>query len=246
MSRNATTTEPVYERATDVLYQLEAIYYQNKAYARYPRFKIDRGVRGYFHSWEEAEKRIQELVNEDKQNVAEYDFSYEYYGFEVREVPFDCNLESEYDAQCIRTYADDGEFLHETLTSNISINGNSETFVGRPNELCRFKVGDLVEVCGHDMVSLQIVYAQPPTPSDLIKICQRSRNYVLSEDDLQECAEGLFDYSDDSYTTLYGDRGFADHDHPCITKVFPVRRKVSATLREKLQRGLEKAQRGDY
>lgn len=233
------------ESATDVLYQLEAICYQNKAYARYPRFKIDRHIRGYFHSWEEAEKRIQELVNEDKQNVAEYDFSYEYYGFEVREVPFDCNLESQYDAQCIRTYADDGEFLHETLASNISINDNLGTFVGRLNELCRFNVGDLVEVCVGDRVSLQIVYAQPPTPNDLIKICQKSRDYILSKDDLQLCAEGLFDYFDDSYTTLYGDKGFADHYHPSVTEIFPVRRKVSVALREKLQRGLEKAQRGE-
>ena len=43
-----------FKRSTNVLYKLIAIYYENKQYARYPRFKVFRETYGYFHKLEEA------------------------------------------------------------------------------------------------------------------------------------------------------------------------------------------------
>ena len=43
-----------FKRSTNVLYKLIAIYYENKRYARYPRFKVFRETYGYFYKLEEA------------------------------------------------------------------------------------------------------------------------------------------------------------------------------------------------
>jgi hypothetical protein len=53
----------------------------------------------------------------------------------------------------------------------------------------------------------------------------------------------MLDYSDDSYVTLDGDEGYMEnHLHWYATELFPVRRRVSDKLREKLERGYAKVQ----
>ena len=109
-----------YDRATDVLYKLTTIYYQGKSEARYPRFDVRREVTGYFHSLEDAERRIRKYVadEEEAKSSGKYRSDYDYYyGFVVDEIPFDWHLTG--DAQHTRIYLEDGTFLHETKVSSL-------------------------------------------------------------------------------------------------------------------------------
>lgn len=227
-----------YERATDVLYKLVTIRYANKPYARYPCFKVERTCVGYFHTLEEAEKRITELVAEDNKSASTCGYNREYYGFMVMEIPFDWELiSSKYYSQRTRTYLEDGSFLCETKVSNIGYKTNSgdlEPFKGRAEEECPFKVGDLVEVFHGEDVTLEIVCSLPASPAKV----EQMYNNVLAQ---RRC--WVLDYSDDCYVTLDGDEGYMEnHSHPATIQLFPARRKVSAKLRERLVRGLEKVQ----
>lgn len=239
-----------YTRATDVLYRLITIYYQDKSEARYPRFEVQRDVTGYFHSLEDAERRIRRYVTDVKRDESsgKYRSDYnQYYGFVIDEIPFDWHLTG--DAQHTRIYLEDGTFLHETKVSalyNKDWGGALEPFDGRPKEECRFEIGDLVEVLSGDTVSLEIVYRQPPTPERATEICRRVREELqnncpeITDDELSEDMDYALDITDDSYTTLDGDEGYMEnHSHPYITQLFPVRRKVPYLLRKKLERGLD-------
>lgn len=227
-----------YKRATDVLYKLVTIRYANKAYARYPRFKVERYGVGYFHTLEDAEKRIAELVAKDKKHTVTCGYSCEYYGFMIMEIPFDWELiNCDYYAQRTRTYLEDGSFLCETKVSNLGYektSGELEPFKGRAEEECPFKVGDLVEVFHGEDVTLEIVCSLPASPAKV----EQMYNNVLAQ---RRCWS--IDYSDDCYVTLNGDEGYMEnHSHPFTIQLFPARRKVSAKLRERLVRGLEKVQ----
>ena len=243
-----------YKRAADVLYKLITIYYDDKQTAHYPRFKIKERTDGYFHTLEDAERRISKLVEDDKYYTA-CDCSYEYYGFIIMEIPFDWQLSGDCSSQRTRTYLEDGTFFNETKVSTIgypNYQGDFEPFKGRATEECRFKVGDLVEVLGCNKVSLEVIYSLPPTPAqynerykqDFEEISKRHPD--RSEEERTIYAEHNWDYSDDSYITLDGDEGYMpNHSHPAVVDLFPVRRKVSKRLREMLTRGLEKVQRGE-
>ena len=238
-----------YERSTDVLYKLTAIYYENKKYARYPRFKVWRHTYGYFHTLDEAEDLMRKEVDKYNRDLADGLDIYHYYGFEICTIPFNQKLHSRYDTLCTRTYIEDGSFLSETKVSNIKSSHycrGYEPFKGRTVEECRFKGGDIVEAYdGDDTVSLEIVYSPPPTPELAEQIYQNVRNDLLRRGkeitDNELCWH--LDYTDDSYVTLDGDEGYMDnHCHRYVCELFPVRSTVSPKLREKLERGLKKAQ----
>lgn len=238
-----------YIRATDVLYRLTTIYYQCRAKARCPRFDVRREVAAYFHSLEDAERRIRKYVADEVRAKSLGGYCKDYYGFVIDEIPFDWGLTG--DAQHTRVYLEDGTFLHETKVSalyNKNCSGSLEPFDGRSKEECRFEVGDLVEVLSGDTVSLEIVYSQPPTPAQAKEICRRAREEFqkncagITNDELSEEMDYALDITDDSYTTLDGDEGYMpNHSHPYVTQLFPVRRKVPYLLRKQLDHGLENA-----
>ena len=240
-----------YKRAADVLYKLTVIYYENKRHGRYPRFKVRQQTLNYFHTLKDAEIRIRELVENNRKSTASGGYIWDYYGFIIKEIPFNVNLWWQDDSQRTRTYLEDGTFLSETKVSSIespnSIRG-CEPFKGRTKEECRFKVSDLVEVMSGDTVSLEIVYSLPLSPERVEQIYHRTRedfqNMGIEITDDEMCWR--LDHTDDSYVTLDGDEGYMpNHSHPAVVDLFPVRRKVSKRLREMLTRGLEKAQRGE-
>lgn len=238
-----------YKRATDVLYKLTAIYYENKRYRRYPRFKVRRQTLSYFHTLKDAENRISELVEDNRNASASGGYIWDYYGFVIKEIPFNADLWWQDDSQRTRTYLEDGTFLAETKVSSIEspnyVRG-CEPFKGRTAEECCFKVGDLVEVLSGDTVSLEIVDSLPPSPERIEQIYHRTREDFQNmgiEITYDEMCWRL-DHTDDSYITLDGDEGYMpNHSHPAVVALFPVRQKVSKRLREMLTRGLEKVQR---
>lgn len=241
-----------FKRSTNVLYKLIAIYYENKRYARYPRFKVFRETYGYFHKLEEAEELMRKQVAKHKKNWTDDDYVYHYYGWMICEIPFNQKVFSIYDTQRTRTYLDDGTFFTETKVSRMRSTDKScyhchgyEPFKGRREDECRFRVGDLVEVYEGDTVTLQIVYSTPPTPERAEQVYQNVRNDLLQRGKEIEDDESCWtlDYTDDSYVTLDGDDGYMEnHNHWSAIRLFPVRRKVSDRLREKLERGLKKVQ----
>ena len=243
-------TEP-YKRATDVLYKLTAIYYKNKRYGRYPRFKVRQQTLSYFHTLEDAENRIRKLVEDNRKATTSGGYIWDYYGFEVKEIPFNTVLWWRDDSQHTRTYLEDGTFFAETKVSSIESSNDirgCEPFKGRAKEECRFKVGDLVEVLSGDTVSLEIVDSLPPSPERVERIYHRTRedfqNMGVEIIDDEMCWR--LDHTDDSYVTLDGDEGYMpNHSHPPVVALFPVRRKVPKRLREMLRRGLKKAQNGE-
>ena len=234
-------------RLTDVLYKLTTICYKNKAYARYPRFKVNQQVFGYYHTLEDAEKKIGELVAKNAETIADGGYDCEYYGFEIAEIPFNVDIWWQDASQRTRTYLEDGSFFAETKVSTIESSDfvkGCEPFKGRSEEECRFRVGDLVEVLAGETVSLEIVCSLPPTPERAEQIYHNvkrdfeQRGIDTTNDEI--C--WILDDTDDCYTTLDGNEGYISHSHPPTICLFPVRRKVSDKLREMLERGLEKAQ----
>jgi hypothetical protein len=235
-------------RLTDVLYKLTTICYKNKAYARYPRFKVSQQVFGYYHTLEDAEKKIGELVAKNAETVAAGGYDCEYYGFEIAEIPFNVDIWWQDASQRTRTYLEDGSFFAETKVSTIESSDfvkGCEPFKGRSEEECRFRVGDLVEVLAGETVSLEIVCSLPPTPERAEQIYHNvKRNFEQRGiDTTNDEICWILDDTDDCYTTLDGDEGYIpNHSHVYTICLFPVRRKVSDKLREMLKRGLEKAQ----
>lgn len=229
-------TRKSYHRYTDVLFQLVAICYCNKSRARYPRFRVYRQTIGYFHSLRDAEGRLMECVAAEQAKLPN-ELLHDYYGFEIHELPFGATLSG--GTQRTRTYLHDGSLWHESRASSIEdTEGVLEPFMGREDSECRFKVGDLVEVLRGDMVTLEVVYALPPTPARVEEIQHKTANAYtqeLPEAYLQHLCK--LDYSDDSYVTLDGGESYmANHSHPLTTQLFPVRLKIPPAIANNLNK----------
>lgn len=82
----------------------------------------------------------------------------------------------------------------ETLVRNFDIEHNH--FMGRPREMTRHKVGDIVVVFHGCDAHWGIVCALPPTPEEVSK----KPNFP-------------FDYSDDCYTVITSNTGYNSHEH---------------------------------
>lgn len=224
-------THESYHRYTDVLFLLVAICYCNKPRARYPRFRVYRQTIGYFHSLRDAEGRLMECVAEVEKAKLSDRFYHDYYGFEIHELPFGATLSG--GTQRTRTYLHDGSLWHESRASSIEDTGGVlEPFMGREESECRFRVGDLVEVLRGDMVTLEVVYALPPTPERVEEIHHKTANAYaqeLPDAHLQRLCE--LDYTDDSYVTLDGGESYiTNHSHPLTTQLFPVRLKIPLAI----------------
>ncbi|MCL2074389.1 MAG: hypothetical protein FWH18_10730 [Marinilabiliaceae bacterium] len=169
---------------------------------QYPEFKVSRKQIGIFSSLAKAEQAMKEEI---KRFNSEYD-----YGYWINEYVID---NSEGDAARIRrSYLSDGSPLDETIMSEIEGEKyvDLEKFYGRK---IRFKEGDLVEVTCGETVSLEIVFATPPTTVEEVKF--------------------VMDHFDDGYTTL----PLNDiHRHPDGVYLFPPRLPVSDELRKNLKK----------
>ena len=163
--------------------------------ASYPEFDVYHQEEFLFHTLEEAEAKIAELVAENSEDR---------YCFFIREVPVGVHCYHSW-SQRARAYTRDGKLFAESAASKVADkNGNDEPFYGRDEDELQFRLGDLVEVFRGDTVTLEIVCSLPPD-RDAVK-----RRII-----------GL-DYSDDCYVTLDGDEGYMEcHSHPEIVQCFP-------------------------
>ena len=194
----------------DVIYRLDGYVISDLEEASYPEFDVYHQEEFLFHTLEEAEAKIAELVAENSEDR---------YCFFIREVPVGVHC---YWSQRARAYTRDGKLFAESAASKVADkNGNHEPFYGRDEDELQFRLGDLVEVFRGDTVTLEIVCSLPPD-RDAVK-----RRII-----------GL-DYSDDSYVTLDGDEGYMEcHSHPEIVKCFPANTlKMNEEHKKKLLNG---------
>ena len=199
----------------DVIYRLDGYVISDLEEASYPEFDVYHQEEFLFHTLEEAEAKIAELVAENSEDR---------YCFFIREVPVGVQCYHS-KSQRARTYTRDGKLFAESAASKVvDKNGNDEPFYGRDEDELQFRLGDLVEVFRGDTVTLEIVCSLPPD-RDAVK-----RRII-----------GL-DYSDDCYVTLDGDEGYMEcHSHPEIVKCFPANTlKMNEEHKKKLLNGYQK------
>ncbi|MDR2651492.1 MAG: hypothetical protein LBC68_04145 [Prevotellaceae bacterium] len=198
---------------------IEIGYYSHKK-PRYPSFEVRQHKQGIFSTLAKAEQAMNEYIEEEKQ----YDRLQEIFGFFINE----CTLDrlTSWMAKSRRSYLPDGSLWDRTLVSEEEgIDGDLEEFMGRPENMIRFNIGDLVEVLSFNTVTLEIVGNLPSSPDEVQylkeRACKRSSDHLPLH----------LDSSDDGYYTL---DQYGEHSHPEAVKVFPVRFKVSKILKNKL------------
>ena len=103
------------------------------------------------------------------------------------------------------------------------ISDNLKGYLGRNEEDCLFKIGDIVQFLNGDKLEIGIVSDLPPTEDRVIKMKKEAKEKFGVEYE-------IFDSSDDSYTVLF-DNDLSNHSHPLVQHVF----KLSFDLNKKYQ-----------
>lgn len=214
----------------NTIYELIHIEVENQ---RYPLRKIRENRIGLFSTLEKAQKGMMQHIADEKEEyedtkklyekdgekmkIYSYTFGYEIAEREVNE------LYGQWRSRSIRTYKSNGELNDECLISDTL--KKMDSFLGRPKEKIRFKVGDIVEVVEGGEVELHIIVGIPWTPE---KVEQRNKELI------EKKGKGLqLDATDDSYTAY--SLGIGDtHGHPACTDVFSPTKKVPFALKRKL------------
>ena len=188
---------------------------------RYPIRRVCHQQMGIYSSQENAEAAIRTFIESwQRQDI---DYRDDYLGFIIYERLVDSKPDRD---NCISvcTFNADGDFNDRNMMDA------RRKFHGRPQELIRFKKGDIVEVVDDYRVELCIVATQPPSIQDFENI------KVRAEADMRK--RGVADYiyemddGDDQYMVYPVNGDY--HLHVRSELVFPPTKKVSNRLRQKL------------
>jgi hypothetical protein len=168
----------------NVIYRLAGYEVYEYRDASYPNFKTLKTEESFYTSFEEAEKRIAELV-ENKERTQSH-----WHSFMIDQVPVGVNCSSEA-YQIRRTYSFDGSFVMQSYESHLEdVNGHFETFWGRDEKDIIFESGEIVEVHYGSHVSLEIIVRVPGDK-------ESTREWLTGCD-----GEEGFRQTRDGYTTL--------------------------------------------
>ena len=193
---------------------------------RYPIRRVYHQQIGVYSSQENAEVAIRTFV--ERWQRQDIDFRDDYLGFIMYERIVDSQPDAD-NCVSIRTFNADGDLNDRSMMDT------RRKFHGRPQELIRFKKGDIVEVVDDYRIELCIVAAQPPT----IQVFEEIK--VRAEADMRK--RGVADYiyemddGDDQYMVYPVNGDY--HLHVRSEMVFPPTKKVSNRLRQKLLTQLE-------
>ena len=189
-----------YRPYKDVIYRLDGYVISDLEEATYPEFELFHKEEIIFHTLEDAERKIAELVEEKTEDR---------YCFFIREVPVGVHCYYSY-SQRIWSYTRDGKLNAVSAVSEIEDeDGNPEPFYGRDKNEHHFQPGDFVEVFRGDRVTLEIVVSLPIDKTTLEKRSLASGRKIQ------------LDFTDDGYTTLNGDEGYMQcHSHPSVVQCF--------------------------
>jgi len=199
-----------YKPYTDMIFRLTMSGIIESDEASYPKFELYNKGEMYFKELSKAEAMIAELAEDN-------DDGYCFYLFDTP-TNVRCYPRS---GQCIRSYTSSGKLMAESKVSFIEdIDGNLELYRGREPEDCRFKPGDLVEVCRGERVTLEVVCTQPLSKECIASLLKDKDNLGAHPD-----------YTDDCYMTMNID---GVHDHPSVVDCFPPRFPVPNLIKEGL------------
>lgn len=193
---------------------------------RYPIRRVYHQQIGVYSSQENAEVAIRTFV--ERWQGQDIDFRDDYLGFIMYERIVDSRPDED-NYVSIHTFNADGDLNDRSMMDAY------RKFHGRPQELIRFKRGEIVEVVDYYRVELCIVAAQPPSIDDFERI------KVRAEADMSK--RGVADYiyemddGDDQYMVYPVNGDY--HLHVRSEMVFPPTKKVSNRLRQKLLAQLE-------
>ena len=212
------------ESVSNTIFELNSIRIDG---GRYPIRRVCHQQMGIYSSQENAEAAIRTFIESwQRQDI---DYRDDYLGFIIYERLVDSKPDRD---NCISvcTFNADGELNDRTMMDT------HRKFHGRPQELIRFKKGDIVEVVDDYRVELCIVATQPPSIQDFENI------KVRAEADMRK--RGVADYiyemddGDDQYMVYPVNGDY--HLHVRSEMVFPPTKKVSSRLRKKLLDQYEK------
>ncbi|MEE0235272.1 MAG: hypothetical protein UD961_03825 [Bacteroidales bacterium] len=193
-----------YKPYTDVMYLMRGYLISDIYEPRFPQFDIFVNENILFKTLEEAERKIEELAQDEE-------LKKERACFFIHEVPIGVNCYPE-QGQKIRSYDAYGELNAESMISALEdCNGDTEVFPGRDKAECKFSVGDKVAVFWGDHFSFETVHALPVDSA------------FLGARPKDESIAILPDYSDDSYVTIPERKEYdIEHNHPLVTNVFHI------------------------
>lgn len=166
----------------NVIYRLAGYGIYEHKDASYPHFKIQKTEESYYTSFEEAEKRIAELVENKERTYSHW------HSFMIDQVPVGVNCPPD-EYQIRRTYSFDGSFVMQSYASHVEdVNGTYETCWGRDKEDILFESGQIVEVHNGCTVTLEIVVSVPGEKGDgrtsdgYSTLCRYDDNYAMYHD----------------------------------------------------------------
>ena len=188
---------------------------------RYPVRSVYIERLGLFSSLKKAEKAIK--LHVESRMLMDEDLKEEFLGYLLTEIALDCRAEEQECFSC--SYTAGGRFNDRNM---MDVRGK---FHGRPQELVRFKEGDVVEVLDYDSVVLCVVAGTPISTDVFEDIKKRAEADMVKRGCKDYCYE--LDAGDDQYT-VYPARGDY-HLHARSELVFKPTKPVSKALRERLK-----------
>lgn len=183
---------------------------------------------GYYPSRLHAEQAFGKVVEKAFEEESSIDFVF------IRQKAM--GLQKEPHAY-IKEWSYNGDLLvqDESLVRNYDV--DTIGFYGRPPEMIRHKVGDIVNVVDDYGYHWGIVCELPMTPDEAARLNERA-----SRRSTKIVGESIFDYSDDQYVILTNDREYmSSHEHILSHHIFPPVITPPDFVRRILEQGLHMA-----
>lgn len=189
---------------SDSIFKLEVI-------ERYDDNSVFNARFGFFHTLRDAEREIRLMAGHDDIGAL--------FCIYVTEYPIN-DIEESNSMLSQRLYDKHGKLLDSRLFST------SEPFLGRAKKLMRFNIGDKVQVLSRGRDELM--------PATIVQVPMTDADYKEIARDCEEKGKKMFlyDFTDDSYTVVYGVKNIDDlspdelhkhHDHVDALHLFPKR-----------------------
>lgn len=209
--------------------------------SHYPKFDVRHYRVGISHTLSEAEVLMHKAIERAKL------YNDEIYCFHIKEYPLGELLSVAWDdyGESWRLYDSNGRFLDKTYCSALERNHRTEygRYRGRPEELFRFKAGDIVEVLDGDEVRLAVATGSGRSIEWHWELWQRIRKregLLYNQDEKhkmtdEEVEEQYFPDSSDDQTPVIDGPSYATHDHVHTLNIMPLRYKLSKRLRKRYE-----------
>ena len=227
-----------YTPYTDVVYRLSGFSVRHPEDEYYPKFPVFQTEGSIHRTFEDAKARIDEIVANAKIN----NNFIKWQSFYIAEVPIGICCFDTYDGQKHWAFSGSGELIAIKGISTLEdVNGNCQIYWGREESDCRFKVGDVVEICstrGVQLgrgVELGIISAMPIN----FEHCKKR----LPIDQPSEPMGFHLDYSDDNYMAITLDGEYPEPVEviDCFpAETLPLDETIVAILKERLKENMDK------